>query len=145
MLRIRFAIAIAFAGMLTAGAGVTYGQAASKGAGQSYPVKSIRIVTTETGAGNDLLARIVAQSIAGPLGQTIIVENRATSASAISQLLNYLLIWFHCIFSGNLNIRTTFACASLRAIGSGNCLSISRVRFTRFSNVLPSCISQRLR
>ena len=73
------------------------------------------------------------------------VDHAATSASAISQLLNYLIIRFYCIFNGNLNIRTTFACASLRAIGSGNCLSNSRVRFTRFSNVLPSCISQRLR
>ena len=84
MLKLRFNIAIAVAGIMSAGAGAAYGQAAIvKGAGTPYPVKSIRIVTTETGAGNDLLARIVAQSIAGPLGQTIIVENRATTVSGV--------------------------------------------------------------
>jgi len=42
----------------------------------SYPVKYIRIVTAGVGGGNDWLARVVAQGIAGPLGQPVIVENR---------------------------------------------------------------------
>jgi tripartite-type tricarboxylate transporter receptor subunit TctC len=45
-------------------------------AADSYPVKYIRIVTAGVGGGNDWLARVVAQGIAGPLGQPVIVENR---------------------------------------------------------------------
>ena len=71
------------AGAMMAGADVVSGQAPAKGSGQAYPNKAIRIVTTETGAGNDLLARIVAQGIAGPLGQAVIVENRATAVSGV--------------------------------------------------------------
>lgn len=51
--------------------------------GQTYPNKTIRIVTTEVGAGNDLLARIVALGLSGPLGQPVIVENRATTVSGV--------------------------------------------------------------
>ncbi len=42
----------------------------------AYPVKYIRIVTAGIGGGNDWLARVIAQGIAGPLGQPVIVENR---------------------------------------------------------------------
>src|SRR5688572_22598196 len=72
---LRSLVLISLAGVMLAGAGTVYGQA--------YPNKSIRIVTTETGAGNDLLARIVAQGIASPLGQAVIVENRATTVSGV--------------------------------------------------------------
>jgi tripartite-type tricarboxylate transporter receptor subunit TctC len=70
-------------GILTAGIAAVSTQAAAAGAAAMYPNKSIRIVTTEIGAGNDLLARIVAQGIAGPLGQPVIVENRATTVSGV--------------------------------------------------------------
>ena len=45
-------------------------------AAQNYPVKPIRIVTTEAGSGTDFGARMVAQCISGPLGQQVVVENR---------------------------------------------------------------------
>jgi len=45
---------------------------------QNYPVKSIRIVTSPAGGGNDFVARLVARALAGPLGQKIVVDNRAT-------------------------------------------------------------------
>ena len=50
---------------------------------QSYPNKAIRIVTSEAGAGNDRLARIVAMGISGPLGQPVIVENRGATVSGV--------------------------------------------------------------
>jgi tripartite-type tricarboxylate transporter receptor subunit TctC len=45
--------------------------------GQDYPNKPIRIVAGAAGGGGDFAARIVAQGIAGPLGQQVIVDNRA--------------------------------------------------------------------
>jgi tripartite-type tricarboxylate transporter receptor subunit TctC len=49
--------------------------AAAAGA-QNFPLKPVRIVTTEAGSGTDFGARMVAQCIAGPLGQPVVVENR---------------------------------------------------------------------
>ena len=45
-------------------------------AAQTFPVKPVRIVTTEAGSGTDFGARMVAQCISGPLGQQVVVENR---------------------------------------------------------------------
>ena len=44
---------------------------------QEYPAKPIRIVTSAAGGGSDFTARQVAQGISGPLGQPVIVDNRA--------------------------------------------------------------------
>ena len=43
---------------------------------QGFPAKPIRIVATEPGGGGDFAARILAQGITGPLGQSVVVENR---------------------------------------------------------------------
>src|SRR3954464_9957435 len=43
---------------------------------QSYPPKPIRLVTYAAGGGNDFAARVLAQALAGPLGQPVIVDNR---------------------------------------------------------------------
>jgi tripartite-type tricarboxylate transporter receptor subunit TctC len=43
---------------------------------QPYPNKTIRIVTLAAGTGADFVARLVAQGIAGPMGQQVIVDNR---------------------------------------------------------------------
>ena len=45
---------------------------------QNYPAKPIRIITSGAGGGNDFVSRIIAQGISEPLGQSVIVENRAT-------------------------------------------------------------------
>ena len=50
--------------------------ASSGGAAQSYPVRPIRIVTAPIGAGNDFMARIIAQGLAAGLGQQLVVDNR---------------------------------------------------------------------
>ena len=55
---------------------------ASPGYSQGYPNKLIRIVTAPVGSSADFLARMIAQGIAGPLGQTVIVDNRASFVAA---------------------------------------------------------------
>ena len=45
-------------------------------AGQDYPNKPVRIVTSAAGGASDVLARVIAQGITGPLGQPVIVDNR---------------------------------------------------------------------
>lgn len=46
---------------------------------QAFPAKPIRIVTSEPGGGTDLVTRVIAQGIAGPLGQPVLVENRPSA------------------------------------------------------------------
>src|SRR5262245_26794968 len=49
---------------------------------QDYPAKPVRILAAAAGGGNDFDARQIAQGIAGPLGQPVIVDNRAQGALA---------------------------------------------------------------
>ena len=44
--------------------------------GQDYPNKPVRIITAPPGGGGDLVSRLLAQGITGPLGQPVIVDNR---------------------------------------------------------------------
>ena len=68
MLKPRVAAAMVFGGMMFLGVDVTVGQA--------YPTKPIRIVTAPAGAGNDFVARLIAQGLSGSLGQQLVVDNR---------------------------------------------------------------------
>ena len=45
---------------------------------QSYPSRSVRIITSPVGGGNDFPARLVAQGISPALGQQVVVDNRPT-------------------------------------------------------------------
>ena len=87
MLTTRSVVSIFSAAMMILGAGMA--------AGQDYPTKPIRILTGGLGSGNDFTARQVAQGISGPLGQSVIVENRitvqATEAAAKSPPDGYTL------------------------------------------------------
>ena len=53
-------------------------------AAQAYPTKPVRIVTAEVGSGNDLVARAIAMSIGGVMGQQFIVDNRGFMGSEIA-------------------------------------------------------------
>jgi tripartite-type tricarboxylate transporter receptor subunit TctC len=53
-----------------------------------YPTKPIRIVTSEVGGGLDFVARLVATSLSGTIGQQVIVDNRPSgvfSGSIVSK------------------------------------------------------------
>jgi len=45
--------------------------------GQSYPIKPIRIITSEVGGPADMLSRVIAERVTIRLGQQMIVDNRA--------------------------------------------------------------------
>lgn len=45
-------------------------------ADEKYPLKPIRIVTSPAGGAADLVSRLIAREISGPLGQPVIIENR---------------------------------------------------------------------
>src|SRR3990172_7129359 len=45
---------------------------------QDFPNKPIRIVTSAPGGGTDVVARLIAQGLTGPLGQQVIVDNRGS-------------------------------------------------------------------
>jgi tripartite-type tricarboxylate transporter receptor subunit TctC len=46
---------------------------------QEYPARAIRIAAPEPGGGGDLVSRVIAQGLAGPIGQPVIVENHASA------------------------------------------------------------------
>ena len=46
--------------------------------GQTYPSKPVRIVTAGVGGGNDVISRVMASGLSGPLGQQVLVDNRPT-------------------------------------------------------------------
>jgi len=52
---------------------------------QSYPARPIRIVTPPAGAGNDFVARVIAQGLSGSLGQQLVVDNRP--AAVVGELV----------------------------------------------------------
>ena len=43
--------------------------------GQSFPNRPVRFVTGSTGSGSDIVARLIAQHVSGPLGQQVLADN----------------------------------------------------------------------
>ena len=74
MLIPRSVVGILSVSMMVLGTGVV--------SAQEYPSKPIRIVTTAPGGGGDFTSRVIAEGISGPLGQPVIVDNRATGLVA---------------------------------------------------------------
>lgn len=52
--------------------------------GQNYPVKPVRIVTTEAGSGSDFVSRLIAQELTADWGLQVIVDNRGGASGAIA-------------------------------------------------------------
>ena len=61
-------------GLLATGVMLLFAGAADA---QEFPTKPIRIVTSAAGGGGDLSTRVIAQGVSGPLGQQVVVDNRA--------------------------------------------------------------------
>ncbi len=57
----------------------------SAAAAQDYPVKPIRIVTTQPGSGFDLTTRLIAEALSAALGQQVIVDNRGGAGGLIAR------------------------------------------------------------
>ncbi len=83
-------------------AGIAIGSFAPPASAQAYPTKPIRILTTEAGGQSDVVSRLIAQGITGPLGQQILVDNRGVLAAeaavksppdGYTLLLNGPFIW----------------------------------------------------
>src|SRR5687767_7144072 len=47
-------------------------------AAQNYPTKTVRVVTSPAGGGNDFPARLISQALSKTMGQQFIVDNRPT-------------------------------------------------------------------
>ena len=71
---------------------------ASAVSAQDYPNKPIRIFTSQSGSPSDFIARLLAQGISGPLGQSVIVDNRvgivATENVAKAPADGYTLLFY---------------------------------------------------
>jgi len=55
---------------------------AGVGYAQDYPNKPIRIITSAACGGSDLIVRLIIPGLAGPLKQSVIVDNRGGSLLA---------------------------------------------------------------
>ena len=65
----RFVAGVSSVGLIVLGADVV--------SGQDYPNKPIRTFTSPAGGSSDIAGRIIMQAISSPLGQQMIIENRA--------------------------------------------------------------------
>src|SRR6185295_10922628 len=52
--------------------------------GQTYPVKPIRILTTQPGSGFDITTRLIAEGLTARFGQQVIVDNRGGAGGVIA-------------------------------------------------------------
>ena len=77
-MRLHFVAAICVVGMAILSGGAAWAQ-------QEYPNRILRLYTSEPGGGTDFLSRIIAQGISGPLGQSVIVENRGGNIALLAE------------------------------------------------------------
>jgi tripartite-type tricarboxylate transporter receptor subunit TctC len=109
---------------------------ASAASSQDYPVRPIRLVSPGPGGGADFAARFIAQGIAGPLGQQVVVENRPAGVipgqvvskmppDGYTLLLNGNSFWIAPLMRGNIpyDPMKDFAPITL-AVGAPNILVV---------------------
>ena len=103
MLAPRFAVQMLSVGMIVFAAGVV--------SGQSYPEKPTRVYSPQVGTSPDVVLRLIAEAVAGNLGQRMIVESRGiigveVAAQALPDgytLLHYSnVLWLMPLFRDNV-------------------------------------------
>ena len=52
--------------------------------GQAVMGRPVRVITTESGSANDLLARLIAPLLTGSLGQQVVVDNRGNASGIVA-------------------------------------------------------------
>ena len=73
---LRFVERMIFISMIVSVSGAAYAQ--------NYPSKPVRLVAAGVGGGSDFAARLIAQGLAAPLGQQVIVDNRPGAGGLIA-------------------------------------------------------------
>src|SRR5689334_25190161 len=86
-------------------------------AAQDYPSKTIRIVTVAAGGSGDFASRLIAQEIAGPLAQPVIVDNRTNTVLAIEAVIKTPRDGYNLLEGGGSTLWVTPLCA--QAVCSG--------------------------
>lgn len=62
-----------------------FGVALEQGASaQTYPTRTVRIVTGGAGGGSDLTVRLIAQGLSATFGQQVIIDNRSGASGALA-------------------------------------------------------------
>ncbi len=54
---------------------------------QTYPVRPLRIITSDPGGAGDLVSRIIAPGLAASLGQQVVVDNRSGNVIIPAEIL----------------------------------------------------------
>ena len=60
----------------------------STASAQNYPSRPVKILTTAAGSSSDLMSRLIAKSIEGPLGQPVVVENLGSGVISVLNVAN---------------------------------------------------------
>ena len=70
--------------------------------GQAYPNKPVRIVTAGVGSAGDIAARLVAQGLAGGLGQQVVVDNRSSGVIPVEVVARAAADGYTLLLYGNV-------------------------------------------
>src|SRR5260221_14579435 len=87
-------------GMMIFGSGNTFSQA--------FPNKPIRIVSPAAGGGADVVVRLIAQGLASPLGQQVIVDNRPSGIIQGQIVSQAPADGYNLLFAGSTHLLSQF-------------------------------------